>query len=55
VSNLRKKLDAAQPEAEPIIETMRGRGYRLAPVFPPDQEPGAQLNPAARSIAEPGK
>ena len=33
VSNLRKKLDAAMPEAEPepIIETMRGRGYRLAP------------------------
>ncbi len=30
VSNLRKKLDAAQPEAEPVIETMRGRGYRLA-------------------------
>ena len=32
VSNLRKKLDAAAPEgqAEPIIETMRGRGYRLA-------------------------
>jgi len=30
VSNLRKKLDAAQPGAEPIIETMRGRGYRLA-------------------------
>ena len=31
VSNLRKKLDAAVPEAEPVIETMRGRGYRLAP------------------------
>ncbi len=32
VSNLRKKLDAASPAAaaEPIIETMRGRGYRLA-------------------------
>lgn len=38
VSNLRKKLDAAAPSAgphaesgaEPIIETMRGRGYRLA-------------------------
>jgi two-component system response regulator PhoP len=30
VSNLRKKLDAALPEAEPVIETMRGRGYRLA-------------------------
>ena len=29
VSNLRKKLDAARPGAEPIIETMRGRGYRL--------------------------
>ena len=30
VSNLRKKLDGARPEAEPVIETMRGRGYRLA-------------------------
>jgi two-component system response regulator PhoP len=30
VSNLRRKLDAARPEAEPVIETMRGRGYRLA-------------------------
>jgi two-component system response regulator PhoP len=29
VSNLRKKLDAARPDAEPVIETMRGRGYRL--------------------------
>jgi|SRR5450631_669249 len=30
VSNLRKKLDAAFPDAEPVIETMRGRGYRLS-------------------------
>jgi DNA-binding response OmpR family regulator len=30
VSNLRKKLEAALPEADPVIETMRGRGYRLA-------------------------
>jgi DNA-binding response OmpR family regulator len=30
VSNLRKKLEAALPEGEPVIETMRGRGYRLA-------------------------
>jgi two-component system response regulator PhoP len=30
VSNLRKKLDGAYPDAEPVIETMRGRGYRLA-------------------------
>jgi DNA-binding response OmpR family regulator len=30
VSNLRKKLDVARPDAEPVIETMRGRGYRLA-------------------------
>jgi len=30
VSNLRKKLDAAVPGAEPVIETMRGRGYRLS-------------------------
>jgi two-component system response regulator PhoP len=30
VSNLRRKLDAASPYAEPVIETMRGRGYRLA-------------------------
>jgi len=30
VSNLRRKLEAARPEAEPVIETLRGRGYRLA-------------------------
>jgi two-component system response regulator PhoP len=30
VSNLRKKLDAALPDAAPVIETMRGRGYRMA-------------------------
>jgi two-component system response regulator PhoP len=30
VSNLRKKLEAALPDADPVIETMRGRGYRLA-------------------------
>jgi len=29
VSNLRRKLDNARPGAEPVIETMRGRGYRL--------------------------
>jgi len=30
VSNLRKKLDGARPDGEAVIETMRGRGYRLA-------------------------
>jgi DNA-binding response OmpR family regulator len=30
VSNLRKKLDATVPNAEPVIETLRGRGYRLS-------------------------
>ena len=35
VSNLRKKLDAALPDAPPVIETMRGRGYRMSP------EPGS--------------
>ncbi len=46
VSNLRKKLDSAQSaleahDGEPaeVIETMRGRGYRLAPEF--DRERGA--------------
>ncbi|HET7103100.1 MAG TPA: response regulator transcription factor [Terracidiphilus sp.] len=29
VSNLRRKLEAAHPGSAPIIETMRGRGYRL--------------------------
>ena len=44
VSNLRKKLDAALPGAEPVIETMRGRGYRLA------AEPGQPLDqPQERS------
>jgi DNA-binding response OmpR family regulator len=30
VSNLRRKLDAAVPAPGPVIETLRGRGYRLA-------------------------
>ena len=30
VSNLRKKLEGARPDAPAVIETMRGRGYRLA-------------------------
>jgi two-component system response regulator PhoP len=30
VSNLRKKLDAAISAPHPVIETLRGRGYRLA-------------------------
>jgi DNA-binding response OmpR family regulator len=42
VSNLRKKLDSAAPEADPVIETMRGRGYRLAPDVPaPGWTPGS--------------
>ena len=31
VSNLRRKLDAAAPNGDPVIETLRGRGYRLSP------------------------
>jgi two-component system response regulator PhoP len=34
VSNLRKKLDAPFPDPAPVIETLRGRGYRLAPDVP---------------------
>lgn len=30
VSNLRKRLQASQPGAPAVIETVRGRGYRLA-------------------------
>jgi DNA-binding response OmpR family regulator len=30
VSNLRKRLQTALPGGDPVIETMRGRGYRLA-------------------------
>jgi len=37
VSNLRKKLDAALPDSEPVVETMRGRGYRLAPEPQPER------------------
>jgi DNA-binding response OmpR family regulator len=47
LSNLRKKLDAAIPEADPIIETMRGRGYRLAPALDAELDPS--LNPAPES------
>src|ERR1017187_144620 len=39
VSNLRKKLEAAFPNPEPVIETMRGRGYRLAPEMSPSTKP----------------
>jgi two-component system response regulator PhoP len=39
VSNLRKKLDGALPEPAPVIETMRGRGYRLALELQSDLEP----------------
>jgi len=51
VSNLRKKLDAVHPEAEPIIETMRGRGYRLAPSLPSEPESARLLDQST----EPGK
>jgi DNA-binding response OmpR family regulator len=45
VSNLRKKLDAAIPEADPIIETMRGRGYRLAPALDAEFDPPHNVAP----------
>ena len=38
VSNLRKKLDAAESDAMPVIETLRGRGYRLAATEPSHDE-----------------
>ena len=38
VSNLRKKLDAAESDAVPVIETLRGRGYRLATVPEPGHD-----------------
>jgi two-component system response regulator PhoP len=55
VSNLRKRLDAAHPEADPIIETMRGRGYRLAPSLPANLEPDAEADPAVTSTPEQGQ
>ena len=46
VSNLRKKLEAALPAAEQppaeVIETMRGRGYRLAFESSGDEEPSGE-------------
>jgi two-component system response regulator PhoP len=52
VSNLRKKLDAPFREPAPVIETMRGRGYRLAPDLPsntkPAQDAGTQPIPDGR-------
>ncbi len=38
VSNLRKKLDAAESDAAPVIETLRGRGYRLATLPEPGRD-----------------
>ncbi len=46
VSNLRKKLDGALPEPAPVIETMRGRGYRLAPELPQEQAEDATQDQA---------
>jgi len=53
ISNLRKKLDAALPGPDtvstPVIETLRGRGYRLAPEpqLDPESNPATvtDLNP----------
>ena len=51
VSNLRKKLDAAlgdrDAEAAPVIETMRGRGYRMAPEGPGEAHDLASDEPKA--------
>ena len=51
VSNLRKKLDAAlgdrDAEAAPVIETMRGRGYRMAPEGPREAHDLASDEPKA--------
>ena len=38
VSNLRRKLDAAESDAMPVIETLRGRGYRLAAATEPGHD-----------------
>jgi two-component system response regulator PhoP len=43
VSNLRKKLDAALDTPTEVIETMRGRGYRLAPEREADAETAEDL------------
>ena len=43
VSNLRKKLDADLPEPIPVIETMRGRGYRLAHETSQDPDEGTDI------------
>jgi len=63
VSNLRRKLDAALPEAaveggdavssipSSIIETMRGRGYRLAPSVPASLNMDADDNLAPEPAA----
>jgi DNA-binding response OmpR family regulator len=64
VSNLRRKLDAALPEAarggpamlpvrfrSSIIETMRGRGYRLAPSLPASLNMDADDNLAPEPAA----
>jgi two-component system response regulator PhoP len=70
VSNLRRKLDSAAPESEPVIETMRGRGYRLAPDAsvpggpipdgplasePSAQEPGSESHATVRLSSERGR
>lgn len=54
VSNLRKKLDAALPEPAAVIETMRGRGYRLAPEMDSGIMMDDDLDPESDSDPEPG-
>jgi DNA-binding response OmpR family regulator len=55
VSNLRKKLDAVHSGSasgpDPIIETMRGRGYRLAPSLPTSMDSSGQ--PESVSLGNP--
>ena len=48
VSNLRKKLDAALPEPSAVIETMRGRGYRLAP----EMEAGIEMDDSSEQDSD---
>jgi len=44
VSNLRRKLDAAVPQPDPVIETLRGRGYRLASESPATSSADSEFN-----------
>jgi two-component system response regulator PhoP len=53
VSNLRKKLDSDHEAPREVIETMRGRGYRLAPEIQSDEDADSGFDQEMEAEQEP--